>query len=127
MADGRFVSNLINQYAHQFFLDDFWDNRIMRFGDGAVSNYKAVGVRVSLVDQLDYDDLESPTIKQKQDPFTGAWEEDPEIDPDAEYPGVDEGIIYPNRMLTLLGQEMTDSDVEMGDGDEGDDDDVASE
>lgn len=127
MEDGCFVSDLIDQYVHQFFLDDFWDNRIQRFGDGAVSNYKAVGVRVSLVDQLDYDDLESPTIKQKQDPLTGAWEEDPEIDPDAEYPNVDEGIIYPNRMLTLLGQEMTDSDVEMGDGDEGDDDDVASE
>lgn len=120
------MSNLINQYVHQFFLDDFWDSRIQRFGDGAVSNYKAVGVRV-LVDRHDYDDLESPTIKQKQDPLTGAWEEDPEIDPDAEYPDVDEGTIYPNRILTLLGQEMIDSDIEMGDGDERDDDNEASE
>ncbi|KAG9698151.1 hypothetical protein KCU95_g2838, partial [Aureobasidium melanogenum] len=112
-------------YVHQFFLDDFWDNRILRFGDGAVNNYKAVGVRVSLVDQLKYDDLESPTVKQKQDPLSGVWEDDPEIDSDAEYPNVDEGIIYPNRILTLLGQEMSDSDIEMGDAsdaDESDDD-----
>lgn len=121
------MSDLLNQYVRQFFLDEFWDNRVQRFGDGAVSNYKAVGVRVSLVDQLNYDDLESPTIKQKQDPQTGAWEDDPEIDPDAEYPDVDEGIIYPNRGLTLLGQEMVDSDVEMEDGDDRDDDDEASE
>lgn len=89
-----------------------------------MNNYKAVGVRFSQADQLDYDDLESQTIKQKQHALTGAWEEDPEIDSDAEYPDVDEGIIYPNRVLTLLGQEMTDSDVEMrdddGDNDEGD-------
>ncbi|KAG9838183.1 hypothetical protein KCU98_g10311, partial [Aureobasidium melanogenum] len=110
-------------YVHQFFLDDFWDNRIQRYGDGAVNNYKAVGVRKSLVDQLDYNDLESPTVKQKQNLLSGAWEEDPEIDPDAEFPDVDEGIIYPNRILTLLGQEMSDSDIEMGDAQEGDDDD----
>lgn len=80
-----------------------------------------MGVRFSQVDQLYYDDLESPTIKQKQDVLSGAWKEDPEIDPDAEYPDVDEGIIYPDRMLTLLGQEISDSDVEMEDGDEKDD------
>lgn len=82
-------------------------------------------MRVSLVDQLKYDDLESPTVKQKQDPLSGVWEDDPEIDSDAEYPDVDEGIIYPNRILTLLGQEMSDSDIEMGDAsdaDESDDD-----
>ncbi|KAG9659284.1 hypothetical protein KCU64_g3953, partial [Aureobasidium melanogenum] len=97
------------KYVHQFFLDDFWNNRIQRFGDGAVNNYKAVGVRKSLVDQLEYNELESPTVKQKQNPLSGAWEEGPEIDSDAEYPDVDEGIIYPNRILTLLGQEMSES------------------
>ncbi|KAH0369928.1 hypothetical protein KCU65_g2960, partial [Aureobasidium melanogenum] len=107
-------------YIQQFFLDDFWDNRILRFGDGAVNNYKAVGVRVSL--DLNYDGSESPTVKQKQDLLSGLFEDDPEIDPDAEYPDVDEGIIYPNRILTLLGQEMSDSDIEMGDADESDDD-----
>ncbi|KAH0398638.1 hypothetical protein KCU89_g7031, partial [Aureobasidium melanogenum] len=110
-------------YVHQFFLDDFWDNRIQRFGDGAVNNYKAVGVRKSLVGRLGYNDVESPTVKQKQNPLSGALEEDPEIDPDAEYPDVDEGIVYPNRILTLLGEEITESDIEMEDAQEGDDDD----
>ncbi|KAG9562716.1 hypothetical protein KCU71_g7252, partial [Aureobasidium melanogenum] len=96
-------------YVHQFFLDNFWNNRIQRFGDGVVNNYKAVGVRKSLVDQLEYNELESLTVKQKQNPLSGAWEEGPEIDSDAEYPDVDEGIIYPNRILTLLGQEMSES------------------
>ncbi|KAG9601077.1 hypothetical protein KCU77_g2689, partial [Aureobasidium melanogenum] len=96
-------------YVHQFFLDNFWNNRIQRSGDGVVNNYKAVGVRKSLVDQLEYNELESLTVKQKQNPLSGAWEEGPEIDSDAEYPDVDEGIIYPNRILTLLGQEMSES------------------
>lgn len=82
-----------------------------------------MGVRKSLVGRLGYNDVESPTVKQKQNPLSGALEEDPEIDPDAEYPDVDEGIVYPNGILTLLGEEMTESDIEMEDAQEGDDDD----
>jgi hypothetical protein len=33
------------QYFRQFFTDDFWENRVMRFGDGALSDFAAVGLR----------------------------------------------------------------------------------
>ncbi|KAG9599670.1 hypothetical protein KCU77_g9937, partial [Aureobasidium melanogenum] len=92
-------------YVHQFFLDDFWDNRIQRFGDGAVNNYKAADSQAK--------------AKSSFWRMGGRLR----VDPDAEFPDVDEGIIYPNRILTLLGQEMSESDIEMGDAQEGDDDD----
>jgi hypothetical protein len=58
-------------------------------------------------------------------------EEDPEIESDAEFSDVDEGIIYPNKVLTLMGGVLIpppapdpdpDSDVEMEDRDGSDDD-----
>ncbi|CAD0106126.1 unnamed protein product, partial [Aureobasidium uvarum] len=111
-------------YVRQFFLDDFWDNRVVRYGDGALTNYKAVGVRESQYGESEFDDLESPTVKQKQNSLTGLWEDDPEIDSDNEFSDVEEGIIYPgDKALNILGGEISDSDIEMEDGDEGDDDD----
>ncbi|KAI4717169.1 hypothetical protein E4T48_06649 [Aureobasidium sp. EXF-10727] len=104
-------------YVRQFFLDDFWNNRVLRYGDGALRNYKAVGVRESLYGESEFDDSESPTVKQKQNSLTGLWEDDPEIDSDAEFSDVDEGIIYPgDKALNLLGGEISDSDIEMEDG-----------
>jgi hypothetical protein len=104
------------QYVHQFFLDDFWDNRILRFGDGALSNYKAVGVR--LCPNSQFDALESPTVRKKRNPITGVEEEDPKIESDAEFPDVDKGIIYHDKVLPLSGEEILDFDTEMRDGDE---------
>jgi hypothetical protein len=40
---------------------------------------------------------------------------------------VDEGIIYPDKVLTLHGEEMPDSDTEMQDGDESEDEDSGDE
>ncbi|KAI4724771.1 hypothetical protein E4T49_07516 [Aureobasidium sp. EXF-10728] len=111
-------------YVRQFFLDDFWDNRVMRYGDGALRNYKAVGVRQSLYGESDFDDSESPTVKQKQNSLTGLWEDDPEIDSDAEFSDVEEGIIYPgDKALNLLGREISDSDIEMEDETDSEDED----
>jgi hypothetical protein len=104
------------QYVHQFFLDNFWDNRILRFGDGALSNYKAVGVR--LCHNFKFDALESPTVRKKRNPITGVEEEDPETESDAEFPDVDKGIIYHDKVLPLSGEEIPDFDTEMRDGDE---------
>jgi hypothetical protein len=112
---------LTRQYVQQFFLDDFWNNRVLRFGDGALDNYKAVGVRRCQSGELEFSDLESPTIRTKRNSVTGVLEEDPEIEADAEFPDVDEGIIYPHKALTLMGEEMPDSDTEMMDGDQVDD------
>jgi hypothetical protein len=89
----------------------------LRFGDGALSNYKTVGVRSLHSGDLKFDSLESSTIRKTLDPLTGKMVEDPEIDPDAEFPDVDEGIIYPGKVLTLLGEEISDSDTEMQDED----------
>lgn len=113
-----FLLICLPQYVHQFFLDDFWNNRILRFGDEALNNYKAVGVRRCTSDELEFSEFESPTVRTKRNPATGALEEDPEIESDAEHPDVDEGIIYPDRVLTFMGEEMSDSDEEMQDGDE---------
>ncbi|KAI4843072.1 hypothetical protein E4T44_06946, partial [Aureobasidium sp. EXF-8845] len=101
-------------YVQQFFLDDFWDNRILRFGDGALSNYEAVGVR--LRHNFQFDATELPITRRKRNPVTGEIEEWPEVDADAEFPHVDEGIIYPDKALTLHGEEIYDSDTEMQDG-----------
>lgn len=95
----------------------------MRFGDGAISGYKAVGIRWSLVNKLNFDPSEHGMIKRKLNPDTGLWEEDPEIDPDAEFPDVYEGIVYKDKVLTLMGEEMADSDEEVKDVDKSDDDD----
>jgi hypothetical protein len=92
----------------------------LRFGDGALSNYKAVGVRSCHSGDLKFDALETPTIRETLDSLTGKMVEDPEIDPDAEFPNVDEGIIYPDKVLTLLGEEISDSDTDMQDVDESD-------
>lgn len=62
-------------------------------------------------------------IKTKLNTNTGLWEEDPEIDSDAEFPDVYEGIVYKDKVLTLMGEEMADSDEEMEDVDDSDDDD----
>jgi hypothetical protein len=90
----------------------------LRFGDGALNNYKAVGVRRCTSGELEFSEFESPTVRTKRDPATGALEEDPEIESDAEFPDVDKGIIYPDKVLTFMGGEMSDSDEEMQDGDE---------
>lgn len=88
-----------------------------------MSNYKAVGVRRCLVNTLKFDPSEQGMIRTKLNPNTGLWEENPEIDSDAEFPDVYEGIVYKDKVLTLMGEEMAKSDEKMEDADEGDDDD----
>jgi hypothetical protein len=119
------LADLFSQYVQQFFLDDFWDNRILRFGDGALSNYKAVGLR--LRHNFQFDDTETPTVRTKRNSVTGYQEEWPEIEADAEFPNVDEGIIYPDKVLTLHGEEISESDTEMQDGDESEEEDSDDE
>ena len=84
-----------------------------------MSSYKAVGVRQCHIGKLTFDPSEHGMIRRKTNPVTGLWEEDPEIESDAEFPDVHEGIIYPDKVLTLLGEEMSDSDTETRDEDEG--------
>ena len=84
-------------------------------------------MRQCRVGKLKFDPSEHGLIKRKPNPSTKAMEEDPEIESDAEFPDVDEGIIYPDRVLTFMGEEMSDSDEEMQDGDgsgDGDDDEM---
>jgi hypothetical protein len=57
---GMHLADLFSQYVQQFFLDDFWDNRILRFGDGALGNYKAVGVR--LRHKVQFVDVETASL-----------------------------------------------------------------
>lgn len=111
---GMHLADLFSQYVQQFFLDDFWDNRILRFGDGALGNYKAVGVR--LRHKVQFVDVETPTLRRKRNPVTGQQEEWPEIDADAEFPHVYEGIIYPDKVLTPHGEEISEPNTEMRDG-----------
>ena len=61
-------------------------------------------MRQCRVGKLKFDPSEHGLIKRKPNPSTKAMEEDPEIESDAEFSDVDEGIIYPNKVLTLMGK-----------------------
>ncbi|KAI5272398.1 hypothetical protein E4T47_04329 [Aureobasidium subglaciale] len=109
-------------YVLQFFQSSFWDQRIIRFGSGALNNFKSVGVRMT-VDEV-YDESESSTVKKKYD-SSGVWRDDPEIDPEVTFPDEDEGIVYKDKILNLSGQPIEDEmdeddgygeDEEMTDG-----------
>ncbi|KAI5242466.1 hypothetical protein E4T42_07700 [Aureobasidium subglaciale] len=94
----------------------FWDQRTIRFGSGALNNFRSVGVRMT-VDEV-YDESESPAVKKKYD-SSGVWKDEPEIDPDVTFPDEDEGIVYIDKILDLLGQPIKD---EMDEDDEYDED-----
>ena len=82
-----------------------------------------MGVRRNYVNKLKFDPSEHGVIRRKKNPVTNLWEEDPEIDPDAEFPDVHEGIVYKDKVLTLMEEKISDSYEEMEDVDESDDDD----
>ena len=61
-----------------------------------------MGVRRNYVNKLKFDPSEHGVIRRKKNPVTNLWEEDPEIDPDAEFPDVHEGIVYKAVSYTHL-------------------------
>jgi hypothetical protein len=83
------------QYIRHFFIDEFWENRILRFGDGALSDFAAVGVRHKVEGSL-------AIPKGKFDDLTGSELEADEWMPDS----VKAGIVYRDKIVAMTGAEL---------------------
>jgi hypothetical protein len=88
------------QYMRDFFTDEFWNQRYLRFGSQAISGFAAVGVRLVWEDD--------PTAeKMKHDVATGL-----ELEADEWMPGViDVGIVYRDKVLDPSGEREMARDV----------------
>lgn len=85
-------------FIQQLFTEEFWDNRVARFGSEPLTVARVVGVRKRIdYTEGDFDDLESPRVKRRaiSDALGQRLVDDPEdFEPDAWHPGVEEGILY---------------------------------
>ncbi|KAH0357185.1 hypothetical protein KCU81_g167, partial [Aureobasidium melanogenum] len=80
------------EYIRDFFNDEFWNQRYLRFGGQAFSGFAAVGVRLLFED-------DSSASKIKRNMAIGL-----ELEADEWMPGViDQGIVYRDRVLNLSG------------------------
>lgn len=81
------------QYIRNFFSDEFWNQRYLRFGSQACSGFAAVGVRLVR--------KHSSTVQKiKHDMVTGRELEADEWMPDV----VSKGIVYHDRVTGLSGE-----------------------
>lgn len=95
------------QYIRDFFNDEFWNQRYLRFGGQAFSGFAAVGVRLLFEDDL-------TASKIQRDITIGR-----ELEADEWMPGIiEQGIVYRDKVLDLSGEREIAREVEKAKTDE---------
>ncbi|CAD0106129.1 unnamed protein product [Aureobasidium uvarum] len=84
----RYIRQVLTniQYIRQFFSDDFWNSRYLRFGSGAFSDFAAVGIR--------YTDSDNTPMPKRIKTIGLEFEAD-EWMPDVKDPG----IVYRDKVI----------------------------